>query len=170
MLGMFVLPAAAATGTGGGGGGGSGVGISCGDGFSYDRIADPFGLIHNGASMRQTTHVPHFHLEAEPWLEDVHSLIVQNWEEALIVYFQYLVSHLQWNETPLCLFTVWDTDTTQTAVWRRKVGNNRDWLNRIHWAWKLHKKTKSRFLTSSIIFYIQSCKWFAVLFPPLQLL
>ncbi len=69
--------------------------VSCSVGLSYMLTADPFGLIHHCACMRQTTHIPHLHQQVSSCFEDVNCLIVGDSDKALTVHFQDLVTHLQ---------------------------------------------------------------------------
>lgn len=69
--------------------------VSCSIGLSYGLTADPFGLIHHCACMRQTTHIPHLHQQVASCFEDVNCLIVGDGDKALTVYFQDLVTNLQ---------------------------------------------------------------------------
>lgn len=68
--------------------------VGCSVGLSYGLTADPFGLIHHCACMRETTHIPHSHQQVVPRFEDVNRLIVGDGDKALTVHFQDLVTHL----------------------------------------------------------------------------
>lgn len=69
--------------------------VSRGVGLSYGLTADPFGLIHHCARVRQTTHIPHLHQQVASSFEYVNCLIMGDGDEALAVHFHDLVTHLQ---------------------------------------------------------------------------
>lgn len=69
--------------------------VSCSTGLSYALTAVPFGLIHHYARMRQTTNVPHLHLQVVSCFEDVNCLIVRNSDKTLTIDLQDLITHLQ---------------------------------------------------------------------------
>lgn len=77
----------------------SGIGdrsrASCGVGLGYALTAEPLGLVHHCARVRQAADVPNLHQQAASCLEDVDCLIVANGDEALTVHLQNLVAHLQ---------------------------------------------------------------------------
>lgn len=78
---------------------GSGVGdragVSCSTGLSDAWTADPFGLIHHCACMRQATDIPHLHQQVASRFEDVNRLIMADDDKALSIHLQDLLTHLQ---------------------------------------------------------------------------
>lgn len=72
-----------------------------GIGFSDGLTADPFGLVHHFACVRQAAHVPHAHQQVSACLEDVNGLVVGDDDKALAVHLQDLVANLKqmWQST-----------------------------------------------------------------------
>lgn len=69
--------------------------VGCSIRLSDGLTADPFGLIHHFACMRQTAHVPHFHQQVASRFQDVNCLIMGDDDKALSVDFQDLVTNLK---------------------------------------------------------------------------
>lgn len=63
-------------------------------GLVYGPALEPLALLHQGAGVRQATHIPHLHLQVVSCFQDVNGLIVGDDNKALAIHLQDLLAHL----------------------------------------------------------------------------